>query len=52
MNIKVANDGCCARKEEVIAWLKVLMMLHMEAIHMKETIEDEMLNKRLVKEAW
>jgi hypothetical protein len=52
LNVNVANDGCCTRKEEVTAWLKVLMVMHMEAIHMKEQQEGEMLNKRLVKEAW
>jgi hypothetical protein len=38
MIMKVANDSFCARKEIIIAWLQVLLMmlLHMEDIHMKE----------------
>jgi hypothetical protein len=51
MNVKVANDGCCARKGEVTTWMNELMVLHMEVIHMKEHHEDEMLNKKSVKEA-
>jgi hypothetical protein len=38
LNDNVANDGCGTRKEEVTAWLKVLMVMRMESIHMKETI--------------
>jgi hypothetical protein len=46
MNMKVANDGCCARKEGVIAWLQVLsmMLLHMEDIHMKKVATDTSLS--------
>jgi hypothetical protein len=38
MIMEVANDGFCARKEIIIAWLQVLLirLLHMEDIHMKE----------------
>jgi hypothetical protein len=46
MNMKVANDGCCARKEGVIVWLQVLsiMLLHMEDIHMKKYVTDTILS--------
>jgi hypothetical protein len=42
MKMKVANDGCYARKEGVIVWLQVLsiMLLHMEDIHMKKSATD------------
>jgi hypothetical protein len=38
LNVKVVNDGCCIRKEEFTTRMKVLRVLHMEAILMKETI--------------
>jgi hypothetical protein len=50
MNMNVANDGCCAKKEDFIAWLQVL--LYVVATYGSHPYEAEVLIKRLVKEAW
>jgi hypothetical protein len=47
---EVSNNGCCARKEYIIAWLQVLliMLLHIEGSNKKL----EVWIIRLITEAW
>jgi hypothetical protein len=52
LNVKVANDGCCARKEEVTCMDESIDGVAYGSHPYEGAIEGEMLNKRLVKEAW